>query len=147
MFNTCHVCRNVKYSECLIHVMYVGMYLLGIVILDRWWSSLGASLSCVVGDMLSERVGFMHTCMHYLCVSVQNGVSTCCAYVGNCEKGFVWSNWGEKLTYMKPKDAWRHRQGSASMKRFAGLSLIPASQFVAWVSLLFVFPSSVFSVL
>ena len=46
--------------------------------------------------------------------------------------------------YVKPKDAWRHRQGSASMKRFAGLSLVPASQFVARVSLLFAFPLSVF---
>ena len=27
----------------------------------------------------------------------------------------------EKLTYVISKDAWRHRQGSASMKRFAGL--------------------------
>ena len=26
-------------------------------ILDRWWSSLGASLSCVVSGMLSERMG------------------------------------------------------------------------------------------
>ena len=49
------------------------------------------------------------------------------------------------MTYVKPKDAWRHRQGSASMKRFAGLSLIPASQFVARVSLLFAFPSSALS--
>ena len=48
--------------------------------------------------------------------------------------------------YMKPKDAWPHRQGSASMKRFVGLSLVPASQFAAWVSLLFAFPSSAFSV-
>ena len=53
----------------------------------------------------------------------------------------------EKLTYAKPKDAWQHRQGSASMKRFAGLSLVTASQFVAGVSLLFAFPSSAFSVL
>ena len=37
-------------------------------ILDRWWSSLGASLSCVVGGMLSERVGSMHARMHYVCV-------------------------------------------------------------------------------
>ena len=28
----------------------------------------------------------------------------------------------KKLTYVKPKDAWRHKEGSASMKRFAGLS-------------------------
>ena len=118
------------------------------LLLDRWWSSLGASLSCVVGGMLSERVGSMHPCMHYVSVSlVQNAVCTCCAYVGKCEKGFVWSNRREKRTYVKSKDAWRHRQGSASMKWFAGLSLVPASQFVARVSLLFAFPSSAFSVL
>ena len=33
------------------------------------------------------------------------------------------------------------------MKRFAGLSLVPASQFIVRVSLLFAFPSSAFSVL
>ena len=70
--------------------------------------------------------------MHYICVSlVQNAVCTCCTYVGKCEKGLVWSDRREKLTYVKPKDAWRDRQGSASMKRFAGLSLVLASQFVA----------------
>ena len=78
--------------------------------LDRWWSSLGASLSCVVGGMLSERVRSMHT----LCILY--------------EKGFVWSSRWIKLTYVKHKDAWRHWQGSVSMKRFAGLSLVPASQ-------------------
>ena len=46
----------------------------------------------------------------------------CCAYVGKCDKGFVWSDQREKLTYVKPKDAWRHRHVSASMKRFTGLS-------------------------
>ena len=86
--------------------------------------------------------------MHYVSVSlVQNAVCTCCAYVGKFEKRFVWSNRREKLTYMKPRDAWRHWQGSASMKRFAGLSLAPASQFVARVSLLFTFPLLAFSVL
>ena len=39
--------------------------------------------------------------------------------------------------YMKAK---RHRQGSTSMKRFIGLSLVPASQFVARVSQVFAFP-------
>ena len=39
---------------------------------------------------ISERVGSMHPCMHYVSVSlVQNAVCTCCAYVGKCEKGFV----------------------------------------------------------
>ena len=33
------------------------------------------------------------------------------------------------------------------MKRFAGFSLVPASQFIAWVSQLFAFPLLVFSVL
>ena len=27
--------------------------------------------------------------VHYVCVSVQNEVCTCCAYVGKREKGFV----------------------------------------------------------
>jgi len=61
-------------------------------LLDRWWSSLGASLSCVVGSMLSERVGSMDARMHYVCVSlVQNAACTSCESVGKCEKGFVWS--------------------------------------------------------
>ena len=48
----------------------------------------GASLSCVVGGMLSKREGSMHARMHYVCVSlVQNAVYTRCAYVGKCEKG------------------------------------------------------------
>ena len=42
----------------------------------------GASLSCVVGGMLGERVGFMHAHVHYVCISlVQNAVYTRCAYV------------------------------------------------------------------
>ena len=56
----------------------------------------------------------------------------CCAYVGKYEKGFVWSDQREKLTYMKPKDASRHRQGSASIEEVhwsLWLSLIPASQY------------------
>ena len=45
--------------------------------LDRLSSSLGVSLSCVVGGMLSEREGSMHSRMHYMCVSlVQNAVYT-----------------------------------------------------------------------
>ena len=35
-------------------------------ILDRWWSSLGASLSCVVGGMPSERVGSIDARRHNL---------------------------------------------------------------------------------
>ena len=54
------------------------------------YQSVLVSLSCVVGGMLSERVGSMHPRMHYVSVSlVQNAVCTCCAYVGKCEKGFV----------------------------------------------------------
>ena len=49
----------------------------------------GGDLSCVVGGMLSERVGSMHARMHYVCVSVQNAVCTCCTCVGKREKGFV----------------------------------------------------------
>ena len=38
-------------------------------------SVLGASLSCVMGGMLSKRVGSMHPRMHYVCISlVQNAV-------------------------------------------------------------------------
>ena len=45
-------------------------------------------MSCVVGGMLSERVGSMHPRMHYVCVSlVQNAVCMCCAYVGKRKKG------------------------------------------------------------
>ena len=52
--------------------------------------TLEASLSCVVGGMLSERVRSRHTRMYYVYVSfVQNAVCTCCAYVGKCGKGFV----------------------------------------------------------
>ena len=45
-----------------------------------------------------------------------------------------------KLTYVKPKDAWRHRQGSASKKGFAGLSLVPALQFCCAGVFAFRFP-------
>ena len=83
--------------------------------------------------------------MHYVCTKSCPECSVHMLYcVGKCEKDLCEVT-DEK--YMKPKDAWRDRQGSASMKRFAGLSLIPASQFVARVSLLFAFPSSAFSVL
>ena len=90
------------------------------LLLDRWWSLLGASLSCVVGGMLSERV---YACpyglrMHKSCPEC--GVHALCLVW----KGLVWSNQWDKLTYVKPKNAWRHRQGSASMKRFTGLSLL-----------------------
>ena len=46
----------------------------------------------------------MHPSMHYVSISlVQNAVCTCCPYVGKCEKGFVWSNRREKLTYVNPR--------------------------------------------
>ena len=49
---------------------------------------MGANLSCVVGGVLSERVGSMDARMHYVRVSlVQNAVCTCCAYVGSVKKG------------------------------------------------------------
>ena len=48
----------------------------------------GASLSCVVGGILNERVGSIHARMHYVCVSlVQNAACTSCAYIGKREKG------------------------------------------------------------
>ena len=62
-----------------------------------------------------------------------------------CEKGFVWSDQLKNWHMLKPRMATPTRK--PSMKQFAGLSLIPTSQFVAWVSLLFAFPSSEFSVL
>ena len=91
----------------------------------------------VLHGMLSERV------MHYVCASlVQKTVCTCVE---------VWKRvcvkWLAKKTDVGESQEWWHQQGSTSMKRFAGLSLIPASQFVARVSLLFAFPSSAFSVL
>ena len=47
----------------------------------------GASLSCVVGGILNERVGSIHARMHYVCVSlVQNAACTSCAYIGKREK-------------------------------------------------------------
>ena len=50
----------------------------------------GGEPECVIGGMLSMRVGSMHPRMHYVSVSlVQNAVCTCCAYVGKCEKGSV----------------------------------------------------------
>ena len=48
---------------------------------------------------------------------------------------------------MKAKDGDTNKEAQVAMKRFAGLSLIPASQFVVRVSQLFAFPSSAFSVL
>ena len=95
--------------------------------------------------MLSERVGSMHAHKHYMCTSlVQNAVCRCCALCRSVKKGLCKVTTERKLTYMKAK---RHRQGSTSMKRFTGLSLIPASQFVAGVSQLFAFPLLAFSVL
>ena len=96
--------------------------------------------------MLSERVGSMHARKHYVCTSlVQNGVCTCCALCRSMKKCLCKVT-GEK-TDVRESQGWRHRQGSASMKRFAGLSLVPASQFVAQVSQLFAFPLSAFLVL
>ena len=51
-------------------------------------------------SMLSERVGLcmpMHY-MHEVLSRMQ------CACVGKCEKGFVQSDWQEKLAYVKAKD-------------------------------------------
>ena len=87
--------------------------------LDRWWSSLGASLTCVVawpGAVLSERVGSMHARMHY--VSRMQ-----CAYVEKCAKGFVWSDRREELTYVKAKDCGdTYKEAQIWRARFAGLS-------------------------
>ena len=47
----------------------------------------------------------------YACVSVQNVVSTCCAYVGNCEKGLCEVTREKNWRTWNPRDAWRHRQG------------------------------------
>ena len=97
----------------------------------------------IAGGEPELRVGSMHVCMHYVCASlVQNAVCTCCTYVKR-----VCVEWTTRKTEVHESQGWWHRQGSASMKRFAGLSLIPASQFVARLSLLFAFPSSAFSVL
>jgi len=52
-----------------------------------------------------------------------------------------------KKTDVRESQGWRNWQGSASMRRIAGLSLVAASQFIAWVSQLFAFPSLAFSVL
>ena len=52
---------------------------------------------------LSARV-----CQNWWCV--QNAACTSCTYLGKCEKGLVWSDRRDKLTYMKPKNAQRHRQ-------------------------------------
>ena len=68
--------------------------------LDRWWSSLGVSLSCVAGGMHTKWEGGVYA--HPYALSVRK-----CEVTGE-------KSW----RYMKPKDAWRHRQGSASMKRF-----------------------------
>ena len=64
--------------------------------------------------MLSERVGCMHARKLYVCASlVQNAMCTHCV-----------SDWRENWRMWKP---WRHQQGSASMKKFAGLSFQPRS--------------------
>ena len=96
--------------------------------------------------MLSERVGSMHAYrrMHYANL-VQNVVCTCCAYVGKYENGFVWSDQQEKVTYVKAKDG--DTNNEAQVWRGLLVSLVPVLQFVAWVSLLFAFPSLAFSVL
>ena len=96
--------------------------------------------------MLSERVGSMHVRKHYVCASlVQNAVCRCCALCTSVKKGFCKVT-GEK-TNVCESQGWQHQQGSSSMKRFAGISLILASQFVAWVSQLFTFPLSAYQVL
>ena len=67
--------------------------------LDRWWSSVGASLSCVVGSMLSERVGSMHARMHYVCVKSCPECSVHMLYLcRKCEKGLVWIKWLARKT-------------------------------------------------
>ena len=96
---------------------------------------------------LSERVGSMKTRMHYVFASlVQDAVCTCCALRRKVWKR-VCVKWlaREKKTYLEGQ---QQRHGSANMKRFAGLSLVPTSQFIEQVSPVpFVFPSSAFSVL
>ena len=84
--------------------------------------------------LLSKRVGSMHACKHYVWASpVQNAVCmTCCALCRSVKKGLCKVT-GE-ITDVHESQGWRHRQGSASMKRFAGFSLIPALQFVVRVS-------------
>ena len=89
--------------------------------------------------MLRERVGSMHTRKRCVCASlVQNAVCTCCALCRSVKKGLC------EVTSKKIDI--RHRQGSTSMKRFAGLSLVPTSQFVVRMPQLFAYPLSAFSV-
>ena len=93
--------------------------------LDRWWSSLGASLSCAVGSMLSERVGSMHARMHYVCMKSCPECSVRMLFL--CRK--VWERacvkWLVRKTDVRKTQGCRlHRQGSASMKRFAGLCFL-----------------------
>ena len=67
-------------------------------------------------------------------------VCTCCALCRSVKKSFVWSDRRENWHTWKPRMTTPTR--STSMKRLAGLSLVPASQFVVRVSQLFTFPLS-----
>ena len=106
--------------------------------LDRW-SSLGVSLSCVVGmawcDM-AKLEGGICACLYVLRICKfcpECGVHVLCL----CRKGFVWSDWWEKLTFVRK---YRHQQGSASMKRFTGLSRSSLTVHCAGVSSAFHLP-------
>ena len=86
--------------------------------------------------VVNKRVGSIHARKHYVCASlIQNAVCRCCALCRSVIKGLCKVT-GEKTDMCKSQRL-RHRQGSASMKRLAGLSLVPASQFVVRVSQLF----------
>ena len=45
----------------------------------------------------------MPVCITCVWSIVQNAVCTCCSYVGKCEKGLVWSDRREKVTYVNPR--------------------------------------------
>ena len=78
-------------------------------------------------------------------LTVQNAVCTCCVLCRSVKKCLCKVT-GEK-TDVRESQEWQHQIVRASMKRFAGLSLVLASLFVARVSQLFAFPLSAFSVL
>ena len=96
-------------------------------------------------SMLSEKVGSMHACKHYVCARlVQNAVCTCCALCRSVKIG-LHKVTGERRTYVKAK------YGNTDKRKYEevcwSLSLVPAVNFVVRVSLLFTFSLSAFSFL
>ena len=84
--------------------------------------------------MLSDMVGSMHACKHFVCARlVQNAVCTCCAYV--VVKKRVCVKWPlRKLTYVKVKDGDTDKEAQVWRDSLISLSFQPRSSLCGCLS-------------